>query len=79
MACSMNDEVIKTKMSLALIRVGLAAYAKIQCEFQRNPHLDLDLDLDLHLDLDLDLPVCLVGKSAEWKGNNNLDMPWGGP
>lgn len=77
MACSMNDQVIKTKMSLALIRVGLAAYAKIQCEFQRNPCLDLDLGLDL--DLDLDLLVCLVGKSIEWKGNNNLNMPWGGP
>ena len=63
---------IKIKMSLALIRVGLAACAKTHCsEFQRDPCLDLDLDLPL--------PVCLVGKSIEQKGNNNLAMPGEGP
>lgn len=65
MACIMNNQVIKTKMSQALIRTSLAAYAKTQCnEFQR----------DLCLDLVPPLPVCLVGKSVEWKGNN-LDLP----
>lgn len=67
MACSMNKQVIQTKMSLALIRVSLAAYAKIQrSKFQGDPCLDLDL------------PVCSVGKSVE-QNNNNLDVPGEGP
>jgi len=56
------------KMSLALIRVGLAAQAKIQrSEFQGDPCLDLDL------------PAGSVGKSVEKKGNNNLATPRQGP
>lgn len=65
MAGSMNNQVIKTKMSLALIRASLAAYANTQRnEFRR----------DLYLDPVPPLPPCLVGKSVERKGNN-LDLP----